>query len=152
MLSEVFCNNVSMVRKLLFSSYLLFGATIGCLAQSASDTLSSNRMTESTSKLEKSVMTDTQRKLLLFDAGDCFKMSGYMQYAAIGTGALAGVVAIVANNKDNADTRDKIRTAAYLVGGFAVAFELVSITYKIRGGRRLKLAGSADGATIALNF
>ncbi len=97
-------------------------------------------------------MTDAQRRSLIFDAGDCFKMSGYMQYAAIGTGAVAGIVAIVASNKENVDARDKMRSVAYLVGGFAVAFEIVSITYKIRGGRRLKLAASPDGASVALNF
>lgn len=141
------------MKKLLFAVLvMLFAVSIQSFAQSNSDTLSVHKVTESTLSLEKSVMTDAQRRSLIFDAGDCFKMSGYMQYAAIGTGALAGVVAIVASNKENVDARDKMRSVAYLVGGFAVAFEVVSITYKIRGGRRLKLAASPDGASVALNF
>lgn len=130
---------------------MLFAISIQSFAQSSIDTLSISKTKESMSEVNMSLMTSKQKQSLLYQAGDCFQMSGYMQYAAIGTGALAGVVAIVASNKGG-DGGDKLRTVAYMIGGFAVAFEFASINYRIKGGRRLKLAAKADGASVALNF
>lgn len=137
------------MRKIVFALLLIL--SIQCFAQSSSDTLSVFKMNERMSEVNMSLMTSKQKQSLLYQAGDCFQMSGYMQYAAIGTGALAGVVAIIASNKDG-DRGDKLRTGAYMIAGFALAFEFASITYRIKGGRRLKLAAGTDGASVALNF
>lgn len=140
-----------MMKKILFLFPVFLCIVIHCFAQSNTDTLSVSKAKERVSEVNMSLMTSKQKQSLLYQAGDCFQMSGYMQYAAIGTGALAGVVAIVASNKGG-DGGDKLRTVAYMVAGFALAFEFASITYRIKGGRRLKLAAGTDGASVALNF
>lgn len=138
------------MKKFLFPLLLFLFTVIECSAQVSSDTLPTHKVIGRTAKMEMSVIANTQKHLS--QAGDCFKMSGYLQYAAIGTGALAGVVAIISGNKEDGDAKDKLRLGAYALGGFAVAFELVSITYRVRGGKQLKLAANANGASVAINF
>lgn len=137
------------MKKVLFIIVILLSVSFRCMAQVSIDAIAGLK--------KRNVPTDVlqleadQQKKFLLEAGTCFKMSGYTQYAAIGTGALAGVIAVVANKRDG-NSKDQLRLCVYALGGFAVAFELVSISYKIRGGRYIKLAANANGTSVALNF
>lgn len=97
------------------------------------------------------VLPSEQYNKLLLDAGDCFKMSGYMQYAALGTGIAAGTLALIAGNKSG-ETRDNLYLVSGMVAGFSVVLEFASINYKIRGGRRLKWAAGINGTSLSFNF
>lgn len=137
------------MKNILFIIAVLLSVSFQCMAQVSTDTISGlQKRNVSTDVLQ--LKGDEQKKYLL-EAGTCFKMSGYIQYAAIGTGALAGVVAIIANKREG-NSKDQLRLCVYALSGFAIGFELVSISYKIRGGRYLKLAANANGPSVSLNF
>lgn len=131
----------------LLLAILLISFSTGCFAQT-NDSLS---IRQQITDIKTKALDSSTNENPLYWGGQYLRISGYMECASIGTGVAAGILALSANDKSG-NTKDQLRTAAYIAAAFAVTFELASIAYRMRAGRQFKFAATTKGASAILTF
>ena len=147
------------MRTLLLISMLLF--SINVLSQKIDNRENGANVFNGSPKVEnKDNITGSSpetSKDYLYKSGEYLLKSAYYRYAALGSLAACAIISSMGSNADNNSTSTSNKgDAYYAISGIFLVSSLVctiiSINYKMKAGKQLKLSASGGSTSIAYTF
>lgn len=107
----------------------------------------------------RNIIFSTNSQKSTYKAGEYFQKSSAFQLASITSAGIGGIIAVIGGTiKDNGDDDRKkdVRTACFaggaILGAASIVCAIISIDYKLKAGRHLKLGVIQSGGVIRYTF
>lgn len=127
---------------------ILLLALISCSLQCFSQNKGSVVQLPKRASNEKAMKENSLNLSHEYLAGNYLCKSSYLQYLSMGTGIIGAVLISSGIDKDN----KSLTTIGYITAGIAVTSQIVSIAYKLKAGKQMKLSATSNGLSASVIF